>query len=475
MRYVSVCAGIEAASVAWHDLGWEPVCFSEIEPFPCAVLKHHYPDVPLVGDFTQLIANPPSADLLVGGTPCQAFSVAGKRLSLEDYRGNLSLAFADLWHAGEYEWAVWENVPGVLSTKDNAFGCFLGRLVGSDGPLAPGAKSGKWSKSGVVSGPQGTAAWRILDAQYFGVAQRRRRVFVLARRGAGNGDAPRALFPVLEGVLRDLAPRRETGKDVAGTPASHTSAGGGLGTDFDLAGGVITDPPRYLGNAEGGTGLPNLTASNMEKLVHNQSPVVGVPLPHHDRMRQREGKPGGGKGPLLSEDQSLTLAANTNDQVLFAVDKQTAQVTGDITSTLKTDLSHQRGPVVAVAGDITHALSAEGADASEDGTGRGTPVVAAFDVRNVTSKTNRTRPECGLPSPTLHAEPMHVIALRPRRLTPRECERLQGFPDDYTLIPWRKGVSADGPRYKALGNSMAVPVMRWIGQRIQQVVFEDIL
>lgn len=192
MRFGSVCSGIEAASAAWAPLGWKAAWFSEIEPFPCEVLKHHFPGVTNMGDMTLLperIASgevePP--DMLCGGTPCQAFSYAGKRLSLDDYRGNLTLTFCEIADSIDHVRTIcgdepciifWENVPGVLSTKDNAFGCFLGQLVGADAPLSSGAK--RWPSAGVVAGPKRKAAWRVLDAQYFGVPQRRRRVFVVA-------------------------------------------------------------------------------------------------------------------------------------------------------------------------------------------------------------------------------------------------------------------------------------------------------
>lgn len=192
MRFGSVCSGIEAASVAWNPLGWHAAWLAEIEPFPCAVLQYHYPDVPNYGDMTTLPERILSGeieapDMLCGGTPCQAFSVAGQRRSLDDVRGNLSLTFCEIADAIDTarldrglpaSIVFWENVPGVLNTKDNAFGCFLGQLVGADFPLSSGAD--RWPSAGVAAGPKRKVAWRTLDAQFYGVPQRRKRVFVVA-------------------------------------------------------------------------------------------------------------------------------------------------------------------------------------------------------------------------------------------------------------------------------------------------------
>ncbi len=189
LSFGSVCSGIEAASVAWEPLGWRASWFAEIEPFPSAVLAYHWPQVTNLGDMTKIRERVTSGevsapDVLVGGTPCQAFSVAGARKSLSDDRGQLTLEYVRLLNeidAARYirgeqpAIAVWENVPGVLNTKDNAFGCLLGALAGEECELQPSGK--KWGNAGCVFGPQRAVAWRVLDAQYFGVAQRRRRVF----------------------------------------------------------------------------------------------------------------------------------------------------------------------------------------------------------------------------------------------------------------------------------------------------------
>src|SRR5690606_12480373 len=268
--YGSVCSGIEAASVAWHPLGWQAAWFAEIEPFPCAVLAHHYPTVPNLGDMTTIArrvmtGEVESPDVLAGGTPCQAFSVAGLRESLADERGNLTLKFVELADAIDFvrvqdgrppAIVFWENVPGVLSTKDNAFGCFLAGLAGEDEPLrAPG---GKWANAGAVYGPRRAIAWRTLDAQYFALAQRRRRVFVVA--SARDGFDPATVLFEWDGVRRDSAPSREAREGSAGRAARSVALrgreGGGtaeLGDELQnclRASGGGGDKPHVLIHAD---------------------------------------------------------------------------------------------------------------------------------------------------------------------------------------------------------------------------------
>ena len=415
MRFLSVCSGIEAASVAWEPLGWEASGFAEIEPFPCAVLAHHYPDVPNHGDMSLLpskIRNGEveAPDLLCGGTPCQAFSVAGLRQSLDDARGNLTLTFCEIADAIDSKReqpciVFWENVPGVLNTKDNAFGCFLGALAGEDDALvAPG---GRWANAGFIDGPQRAVAWRVLDAQYFGVAQRRRRVFVIASARA-DFDPATVLFE-FEGVRRDIAPSREAGQ-VAPTIPSRSTAGGGLGTDFDCDGGL---QPYTVANC--------LTA-RMHKGINSsvdegQTPVLApIALAENTIGRQPHN---GGNGDGFTEGGPM----------------YTLNATG----------------VHGVAQPIGAFFAGQGAKAGSIAYDENvSPTLKASD-----SGTNRT--------PSAH------IGMAVRRLTPVECERLQGFPDNYTNIPWRKQPeSPDGPRYKALGNSWAVPVVKWIGERIER-------
>ncbi len=270
IRFGSVCSGVEAASLAFNPLGWQAAWFSEIEPFPCALLAQRYPDVPDLGDMTTLperirAGEVEAPDVLCGGTPCQAFSLAGLRRSLDDERGNLSLIFCEI--ANELDSArsvrglppvvvFWENVPGVLSTKDNAFGCFLAGLVGADAPLSPDAK--RWPNAGFVSGPKRQAAWRVLDAQYFGVPQRRRRVYVVA--SARDGFDPSKVLFERGGVRGNSAPSQRAWQGVARvSEASANSAvraskwrvgnGGTIGalTACDCAKGFTNNQSIYGG------------------------------------------------------------------------------------------------------------------------------------------------------------------------------------------------------------------------------------
>ena len=344
MKYLSICSGIEAATVAWHPLGWQAVAFAEIEKFPSAVLKNHWPEVPNLGDMTRFREWPESvfleADCIVAGTPCQAFSVAGRRRSLEDERGNLTLTFTQIIDhartirtaAGRPEAVIlWENVPGCLSTKDNAFGCFLSALSGEDVTAIK-----KWPAAGRVLGEKRRVAWRIIDAQYAGVPQRRRRVFCVSCNAEAVADS-RTASP--EQIL-------------------------------------------FIGQSLRG----NLEKGKEEKPAGATAPAIGKSL---------KGSSGG-----IDREDGHTL----------------------ITGTLCAD---------------THPGSYSGQDAYQN---------------------------------KLIPQPAKATAQPVRRLTPVECERLQGFPDNHTRIPWRGKAAEqcpDGSRYKALGNSMAVPVIRWLGQRIQ--------
>lgn len=426
IEFGSVCSGIEAASVAWHPLGWRAAWLAEIEPFPAAVLAHHYPTVPNLGDMTAiarrvLTGEVTAPDVLTGGTPCQAFSVAGLRQSLDDARGNLTLKFVELANAIDLVRSragkpacivMWENVPGVLNTKDNAFGCFLAGLAGEDVPLVPPGpvpkpgESYKWPNAGCVYGPTRSVAWRTLDAQYFGVAQRRRRVFVVASARPGF-DPAQVLFE-WDGMRRDSAPSRETGEEAAGTLASRTGAGGFPGTD-EACSGYLQPVECFGGNRTSGP-LDVSTALNAS-----------------------------GTASGRQDFESETFVVH-----------EVPEVAGTICRDSFTGGAGGR-PEGAAAGHFIASPSPIAFQSSQSGVRLG-ETHATLDANNGPRRHNGV-----------------LVNSQVRRLTPVECERLQGFPDGYTAIPWR-GKPADqcpdGPRYKALGNSWAVPVARWIGRRI---------
>lgn len=428
MRFGSVCSGIEAASVAWEPLGWKAAWFSEIEKFPSELLAQRYPGIKNLGDM-RFIAEKirrgaiEAPEIIVGGTPCQAFSVAGLRNSLDDSRGQLTLKFVELVNAVDEARAairlgesiiVWENVPGVLSSKDNAFGCFLAGLAGEDEPLQPPGQ--KWTDAGCVFGPQRAVAWRCLDAQYFGLAQRRKRVFVIA--SAREGFDPTKVLFEFDGLRRDSAPIREAAKVVAATIDASAGRRRGSGMNAnqivpaELAGALM---------ARMGRGFNGQEAEESQLIV-----VRGT------------------QDPCVSNSAAFALGRNNGAE-----------------------------NAVCVTGPITHALTAEGFDASEDGTGRGNPIVAfaensRAEVRleggdgQIVGALSTGGGKPGQGTPTIAG------GSGVRRLMPSECEFLQGFPRDYTAITIKGKPAADGPRYRALGNSMAVPCMHWIGKRISQ-------
>nr|EKV8793467.1 phage N-6-adenine-methyltransferase [Enterobacter hormaechei]EKW5837765.1 phage N-6-adenine-methyltransferase [Enterobacter hormaechei] len=445
MKYGSVCSGIEAASKAWEPLGWKPAWFSEIEPFPSAVLAHHWPEVTNLGDMTKIsdavrTGDVEAPDVLVGGTPCQAFSIAGLREGLSDDRGQLTLSYVELANAidakrrerGEPEAIiVWENVPGVLSSKDNAFGCFLAGLAGESSELQPAG--GKWTHAGCVSGPERVIAWRVLDAQFFGVAQRRRRVFVVA--SARKGFDPAAVLFELDSVRRDSAPRRETQKAVAALTARGI---GTCGADDNQA------QAGHLIAFGGGN-----TAGHID--VATACTAHGIRLDFDTETFAVHGT----QDPDTNCELAHTLGRNNGQEnacIAFSYKDNGADATPDLSPTIRAgnrDKSHTNSgqpPAIAYAFKAGQGAKAGGIGYAEE---------QSPTLTSASSGTN-------LAPAVMHGEAV-------RRLTPIECERLQGFPDNHTLIGWR-GKNADecpdGPRYKAIGNSMAVPVMRWIGERI---------
>jgi len=314
MSYVSIFSGIECASVAVKDFCWNPIAFSEIKEFPSAVLSYHYPYVKNVGDMTCFdwgIYNG-KADVVIGGPPCQAFSVIGNRKSLDDDRGGLSIKYVRAIHDIDPKFSITENVPGWITAKDNAFGICLAQLVGATGELKSPLPDGKWSRSGMVAGPKRTAAWRILDSQYFGLAQKRKRVYVVSCR-TRDGINP----------------------------------------------GSVLFEPTYLSEY--------YNSSRQERSCHSFV------------SESRNGK--SGILELVYPELSHTLRSHSD----------------------------------------SHRIDMESYIAHGD---------------------------------------------RIRRLSPRERERLMGLPDDYTLIPFKKGMSSENHRMLAIGNGMAVNVIRWICEKI---------
>jgi DNA (cytosine-5)-methyltransferase 1 len=423
MKYLSVCSGIEAATVAWQ--GWQPVAFSEIEKFPGQVLSHHYPDVPNLGDMTNYKEwNIEKPDLLVGGTPCQSFSVAGLRKGLEDPRGNLALVYCGMLDHFRPQWFVWENVPGVLSSNGGRdFGSFLGAVA----ELGYGF------------------AYRVLDAQFFGVAQRRRRVFVVGY--LGDWRPPAAVLFERQSLRRDTAPSREKGQRVTECAGTLTANGGGLN--------------RPAGNA-----------NELDFCVT----VKKWPADTTCTLNAAFGN------KLGLEDQHINGGASlfVPQPVTYDLYNVTAPVNGqrrnpgDPCHTLAR-ANAEHAAVVSIQGNLIgrEAGGPQGVGASDKDV---MYTLTKADVHGVAQPIGFTRCDYGNDAvvdgtPTMRcgsnysAHLAMAQSMAVRRLTPVECERLQGFPDNYTNI---KENCPDGPRYKALGNSMAVPVMRWIGNRIEK-------
>jgi DNA (cytosine-5)-methyltransferase 1 len=477
MKFGSVCSGIEAASVAWHPLGWTAAWLSEIEPFPCAVLKHHYPDVPNHGDMTLLpekilSGQVEAPDLFCGGTPCQAFSVAGLRNSLDDARGNLSLTFVGIANAIDHVRSLrgdspaivfWENVPGVLNTKDNAFGCFLGALAGESDPIKPPGE--RWSNAGCVFGPQRTVAWRVLDAQHFGVAQRRRRVFVVAS-SRDDINLTEILFE-FEGLRRDTPQSRKEGKV---TPTISSSGTGVSRVGFNCEDEWFIETPIVgaLDTECGGRKMTHQTVDNGHLVSTFTPSSIGGYREGIGTLRANGGDVGGGSENLVAA-RMVAFGEYSVDGTASAMKaRDWKDATDLVAQPVAVYENHPSDSRVTELGDVSSTVRARW------GTGGGNaPMVSqpmVWDTTNITSPQNGSNPKPGDPCFTLAKgqHPPLLTSMAVRRLTPVECERLQGFPDNYTNIPWRKAAeSPDGPRYKALGNSWAVPVVAWIGQRIQ--------
>lgn len=415
MRYLSLFSGIEAAGVAWEPLGWKLAAVAEIESFQSKVTDFRHNRVPNLGDVTEItdadICALGHLDLVVGGSPCQDLSAAGRRAGLGGARSNLFYEQVRIFNAARAfcgaRWLLWENVPGAFTTnRGGDFAAVVGTLAGAELGVPPDG----WQNTGVALGPKGLVEWCVLDAQWFGVPQRRRRVYALLDTGDWANRAP-VLFDA-ESLLGNHPSRGEARQAVAPSLASRATAGGGLGTDFDLDGGLVINEV-----------VSGAVSSKWVK---------------------------GTGGPAGDECYNL---------VAFSCKDSGGDSQHDVSPTLR---------------------SMGFADSHANAGGQ---LAVAFKRTQVGKPYDRTNYEPEVSGTLAPYEPESIAVEASavvRRLTPRECERLQGFPDDYTLVPVRNRkaadgtlmvhrMSSDGPRYRALGNSMAVPVMRWIGRRIQEV------
>ncbi|WP_019170688.1 DNA cytosine methyltransferase [Pseudaminobacter salicylatoxidans] len=576
MRYGSVCSGIEAATVAWEPLGWNAEFYSEIEPFPCHVLHEHYssgrpafmpdPDapglkpkdrkaraaaikavsrlperangVPNHGDMTQFEGWPDHAiDLLVGGTPCQDYSIAGLRAGMDGVRGSLTLTYAAIARRYRPRWLVWENVFGVLSIKGGRdFAGFLGLLSGRRIEVPAGG----WKSAGIVEGYSGAygLAWRVLDTQYVRVdgapralPQRRRRVFVVGHSGGDWRRAAAVLFE-REGLSGDSAPRREPGKGVAPTIAERPTGGGGLGSDFDLDGGVVVDDAARCVTAGYAQRLDWETenfvahtllakendshAADLDTYVAHSLRAEGfdasedgtgrgtplVPVSIAIRGRDEGGaiemgndvahapgaSQGGGDKPHVLAPVAYSIMPQNSGKDYKARQVEVAQpvmaggpVGGNQGGDYIVDpvaFNPQAGGKQTSLGFDPSAGIVGALEVSQ------TPAIAyPLDLRNAgrdpDKRDAQNRQGVGVgddgdPAPSLTKEFVPGVATQwaVRRLTPTECARLQGFSDNHCRIPWRGKPAEqcpDGPQYKAYGNSMSTNVMRWLGLRIEAV------
>ena len=549
MRYGSVCSGIEAASVAWRPLGWECAFVSEIEKFPAAVLAERFPEVPNLGDFTKIARGnyEGDIDLLVGGTPCQAFSIAGLRKGLNDERGNLALEFARLAFRTHARWVVWENVPGVLSSKRGEdFATFLSLLVGWEVTVP----NGKWRKAGLVTAAPGcfNVGWRVLDAQYTrvqqfprAIPQRRRRVILVGSLGSWE-DCAKVLF---DGEMcgGDAPPRREARQAAPGDARKSAKGAGWRFSWWDGGQRASTLTTRSIGQmmpdkdqlpcvidtrwhtyADDGS-CPSLLATDYKepKAVCDPCPTLDASYPgkqNNQDVTKLVCYENHGQDSRIRETgevaPSIPAQAGTGGnnlplvQKVFAIDSMASNAMKsrnphsgsreiDVATTLDTtnpSPSKNQGGMAIVEEAVAIAENVIGRKVENGGNGVGAKegvcytldtvgvhgVCYPIDMTNVDGREKhpmgKAYDEPGTAAYSLTRRRPSGVCLPGvvRRLVPVECERLMGFPDGWTQIPWRGKKPEDcpdGPRYKALGNSMCTNVMAWIGERIDAVDKEN--
>lgn len=436
VTYGCLFSGVGCSTLAFAALGWTCAFHAETDPFASAVRRHHWPDVPNLGDVTAVDWSQwrGKMDLMMGSPPCQDFSVAGKRAGAGGARGNLSMTWAEIVNATDPIWSITENVPGWLTSRDNAFGAFIGALVGGGTVEPPG---GKWRAAGVVVGPARSAAWRIIDAQHLGVPQRRRRVFVVTGR-AGSGADPVAVLFERKRVRGHSAQSETERQKVAGT------LGGGSGQrgwcdDLDRCGAFVTHSLCAAGFAsEDGTGR---VVANAVTCHHAKG---GDPTTDNYVVADPLSAASGGGG------QYCNAGNNPRPRNVVVAFDPVQATSAENRSRFDSDVCHTLARDNAARATLCFSSKDYGADVSAL-----SPTLRA--AGHTASHANG-----GAPPAVVMAE------ARPRRLTPTECERLQGMPDGHTLIQYRGKPASDGPRYRAIGNGIAVPALRWIAQRIEQ-------
>lgn len=456
MRYLSLFSGMEAAHPAWAPLGWQCAGVAEIEPAACALLRHRLPNVPNLGDVTEITEDQVKAlgpiDAVIGGSPCQDLSVAGRRAGLAGARSSLFHQQMRIFNAARHfcgaRWLIWENVPGAFSSNSGRnFAVVVGAMAGCQLPVP----NGGWGSEGVALGDNGFVEWSVLDAQWFGVAQRRRRVFAVLDTGDWARRPPVLLEP--DSLRGDSAPRRVPGEGPTGTLVARAQGGGGFGTDFDCQGGLVAGTLQNSGRAAGSVTQQDAHAGMLvTAFVQNQRDEVRAMMVAGALAAQ----------PGMKQQTYIAFGCKDRDpapSVGYQVSPTLRAMGGN-------DGNHNAGGQVAVA----YATKLHNAASNNSG--------KLFEERTTCLDANSPAPALLMPNQV-------------RRLTPRECERLQGAPDDWTLIPlpgvhrqmrisaarpaerWLEHhdgtwslLMADGPRYRMLGNSFAVPVIRWLGQRI---------
>lgn len=518
MKYATVCSGVEAPSAAWEGLGWKAQWFSEIESFPCRVLKHHFPTVPNLGDMTKLSENETyqntAIDLLCGGTPCQSFSTAGLRQGMASGNGQLAMHFIRILAEKRPKFFVWENVPGVFSSAGGQD--FAAILAGFTGRQINVPADG-WGNSGIIDGiPDAYGiAWRVLDAQYFGVPQRRNRVFVIGCLGDWRPAAAVLFEP--ESMRWNSPPRRETGKDVAETITRGAGGGsGGYNDRGDGGGNLICVEVAPCLTTTMDKGMTADRVRGGEFVIHSIDTEFNYTGDQCGTLL-KSSPTGGGRQPIVMahgqpnaeivRDGSPSLTCNHESPIVFNWNRTNVDET---VSEIANSLQANSGQALCygIPGNWIGRKPENGGIATEppvnlspcltkadrhgvaycfqprvgrNGRGNLSPVAYPLTAEaGKTSKGDSANLVCFAQNSRDELREMNVsgaLCARPgvkqqsylrdgfsiRRLTPLEYERLQGFPDQYTKI---SGKTKDAPRYRACGNSMAVPVMRWIGERI---------